>query len=108
MSVDYQVNKTIDFELKAARRQYRRALAEWRARCIKAVIPRKTRAKGGRTLKRALDRKECFISDRQEGTRFIHVFSCKGRTVSTLTVTLENFDPDTQNLKESSNKLKSI
>lgn len=96
MSIAYEVHKTIDHANPNSHQQYERILREWKRGCIKKVASRKARQKGGRTLRRELQRRRCDVDEieDEENNRLIHEFTAKDRTISTLYVTFENFEPE--------------
>lgn len=92
--VDYQNEIEIDHEHPTSKKQYHRALTNWKERCIKALVSSEALRKGGRTLRREIERKEIKFSHVEIDDSLIHSCHIGERCKSQLEIRFLNFEEE--------------
>lgn len=83
-------SETIDHQHSNAKQQFKRFMDKWRRDCTREAVGEKIFRKGGRTLKRAIERKQCKVETDEDGNTLTSTYTMKGRPIGRATVTLLN------------------
>lgn len=95
--VDYQNEIEIDQEHPTSKKQYHRVVTNWKRRCLEASLSTDALQKGGRTMRREIERREIKFSHVEIDDSLVHSCHVKDRCISQLTVTFLNFEPEEEN-----------